>query len=393
MKINILPIVSSLHSGDIITEETHKLLSEIESASDFSFEISTIRDLYKAPLSIILVQSGGSEGSFLQMEKDLNPPYYLLTYGNNNSLAASMEILSYLKNKGEESEILHGSPEYIVARLNNLMKKEVNESIKLGVIGKPSDWLIASNVNYDKCLKRFNINLIDIDMRELLEIYNEISLGKYIEELLLDFNQAEINLSKKLSKAIDIIIKKYDLKGITIRCFDLLDTIKTTGCLSLALLNSENSIGTCEGDIPAMLSMHFLKEIIGKPGFQANPSRIDSENNEIVFAHCTLPLDMADSYKVMTHYESGIGVAFRGKLKEGDVTIFKLSNNLVDYYVAEGKLISNLEESNLCRTQINIKLEDTSYFLNAPYGNHHIIVYGKHKEAINQFFEKKFEKH
>jgi L-fucose isomerase-like protein len=165
----------------------------------------------------------------------------------------------------------------------------------------------------------------------------------------------------------------------------LLDSIKTTGCLGLALLNANDSIGTCEGDIPAMLSMYILKQVVGQPGFQANPSRIDVDKNELVFAHCTLPLNMAQSIKVMTHYESGIGVAFQGHLKEQPITIFKLSRNLKDYYAEEGHIVENLSEENLCRTQIKVTLKDTSYFLKHPYGNHHIIVYGHHKKALDTY--------
>ena len=134
-----------------------------------------------------------------------------------------------------------------------------------------------------------------------------------------------------------------------------------------------------------MLSMYILNKVSGQPGFQANPSRVDSDKNEIVFAHCTLPIDMALSYDVMTHFESGIGVALRGKMKETDITIFKLNANLKEYYVAEGKIIENLEEGNLCRTQIVIKLNEVKYFLTAPHGNHHIIVYGKHKQQIDLY--------
>jgi hypothetical protein len=388
MRINIYPIVSGLHKEERINDETSKMISEIESISDFTFELTNKERLYDTEVSLILVQSGGSEGYFLEVEKELKPPYYLLTYGSNNSLAASMEILSYLKNKNEQAEILHGSPSYIVSRLNDISIQEVQIQTRLGVIGRPSDWLIASNVDYNHCKSVFNIELVDIEMQELIDTYNRIELGDYKESLSLDFDKNEVSDAKKLSKALNIIKTKYNLKGLTLRCFDLLSTIKTTGCLGLALLNSEDSIGTCEGDIPAMLSMYILKEVTGKPGFQANPSRIDRETNEVIFAHCTLPLDMADSYEVMTHYESGIGVAFRGQLIEDDITIFKLSNNLKDYYVAEGQIIQNLNECNLCRTQIKIKIEDTKYFLENPYGNHHIIVCGKHKDKLNKFMSK-----
>ncbi len=388
MNVNVLPIVSNLHNDLKINEETTKLLEEIEILGNYTFNIVNKENLYNSDIPLILVQSGGSEGFFLQMERNLKPPYYLLTYGTNNSLAASMEILSYLKNKGEQAEILHGSAKYITSRLEVLANEETQKPKRLGVIGKPSDWLIASNVDYKQCLHNFNIKLIDVDIDELTTTYKSIDLGDYQEDLQLDFDPEEVNDAKKLSKALDIIIKKYQLEGLTLRCFDLLDSIKTTGCLGLALLNSNASVGTCEGDIPSMISMHLLKEITGQPGFQANPSRIDSDEKKIVFAHCTLPLNMVEDFDVMTHYESGIGVAFRGKLRETDVTIFKLSNNLKDYYVAEGKIVSNLEECNLCRTQVVIKLEDTSYFLTNPYGNHHIIVYGKQKSRIIEYMKK-----
>jgi len=385
MKIALLPIVSGLHNETNINDETTKLLNEIDKLGNYEFIVSNPSNFYDADLSLILVQSGGSEGYFLEMEQDLKEPYYLLTYGSNNSLAASMEILTYLKNKDKKAEILHGSATYISNRLKVIAAQETAKVVNLGVIGKPSDWLIASNVDYEKCKSKLNINLIDITIDELIATSKEMDVTGYENETVLKFDEKEVIESKKLSKAFVKITEKYALEGLTVRCFDLIDTIHTTGCLGLSLLNRNKKIGTCEGDIPAMLSMYLLNKITNQPGFQANPSRIDSEKNEIVFAHCTLPIDMAESYDVMTHFESGIGVALRGKMKETDITIFKLNPNLKDYYVAEGKITENLKERNLCRTQIVIKLDDVKYFLTSPHGNHHIIVYGKHKDKIIEY--------
>ncbi|XMB71705.1 hypothetical protein RJI07_06225 [Mycoplasmatota bacterium WC30] len=385
MKISILPIVSKLHDDIRINIETKALLDEIEALGNYNFHLSDKTSFYDAELSLILVQSGGSEGYFLEMEKYLKAPYYLLTYGSNNSLAASMEILSYLKSKGKKAEILHGSAKYIAKRLSELNSIEAEKPINLGVIGKPSDWLISSNVDYNKCLEILNINLVDIEIDELIDEYNKTDVKDYENETIIEFNPKEVIKAKKVSKALETLTAKYRLEGLTIRCFDLLGKIHTTGCLGLSLLNRDKIIGSCEGDIPAMLSMHLLKKITGQPGFQANPSRVDTDKNEIVFAHCTLPFDMAESYKITTHYESGIGVAIRGKMKKTDITIFKLSANLKDYYVAEGKITENLEENNLCRTQIRIKLDDVKYFLTSPFGNHHIIIYGNYKFTIDEY--------
>ena len=386
MKINVFPIVSNLHEKNYINRETKWFLADIETKLSASVKIVELNNFYKCDLPLILIQSGGSEKVFLDNLNKLKPPFYLLTYGTNNSLAASLEILSYLKDHNFEGEVLHGSVDYIVNRIKKLTYKL--PFVSLGVIGKPSDWLIASDVDYEEVLQKLNIKLVDIKMDEVIEEYHKIKSVNILNELKYD--EKELNKSKALIEALLKIKYKYKLSGLTIRCFDLLDTIKTTACLGLAYFNKEGIIGTCEGDIPSMLSMYIANIVCGSPGFQANPSRIDVLNKTMVFAHCTLPLNMTSSFALTTHYESGIGVAVKGEMKEDVVTIFKLSRNLKDYFVTTGKIVKNLNETNLCRTQIEISVdENIEYFLNGPYGNHHIIVYGNHKDDL-EYFMKKF---
>lgn len=381
MKVNIYPLVSSLHNQNKINENTLTLLNELMSISDIEFNISSIDELYNANLSLILIQSGGSEGLFLENIKNLKPPFYLLTYGYNNSLAASLEILSYLKDNNLEGEVLHGSNEYIIKRIKELTK--VNVKYRFGIIGKPSDWLIASNVNYETAKRLHNIELVDISINKVSDYYFK-SVNDY--NLEFKYDSKEIDKALKLHKVLNKIKEEYNLNGLTIRCFDLLNKLKTTSCLSLALLNKEGVVATCEGDVPTMISMHILNKLTNQVGFQANPSRIDVENKKMILAHCTLPLNMVDKYNLDTHFESGIGVAIKGYLKEEKVTIFKLSKNLKDYYVTTGTIIKNLEESNLCRTQIEVSIDDNiEYFLNRPYGNHHVVIYGDYKNKIIKY--------
>ena len=384
MKVNVFPLVSSLHSQDKINENTKNLLGELMSVSDVEFKVTSLDDLYEGDLALILIQSGGSEGLFLENFSKLKAPYYLLTYGNNNSLAASLEILSYLKDNNLDGEVLHGSNEYIVDRVKSLAKGEAK--YRLGVIGKPSDWLIASAVNYDSAKRLHGIDLVDVSIDEIRTRYAE-SINDY--NLTFDYDKDEIDKALRLHKALEGVKTDYNLDGLTIRCFDLLGDLKTTACLSLALLNKEGIVATCEGDIPTMVTMHILNKITGQRGFQANPSRIDVAVGKMILAHCTLPLDMADKYYLDTHFESGIGVAVKGYLKEEKVTIFKLSRNLKDYFVASGRILRNLEESNLCRTQIEVAVDNNiNYFLTRPYGNHHVVIYGDHKAEIDEYMSK-----
>ena len=168
---------------------------------------------------------------------------------------------------------------------------------------------------------------------------------------------------------------------------DLLPAVRNTGCLALAKLNAEGVVAGCEGDIPALLSMMVAKSLVGVSGFQANPARIDPETGEILMAHCTIPFNMVDSYELDTHFESGIGVGIRGFMKEGPVTIFKLSGDLARCFVEEGVLVRNQSQPDLCRTQLVVQLSNKSrmsYFLTNPIGNHHIVLPGHWKVLLEE---------
>lgn len=388
MKVNIYPIVSSLHNQRLI-EETSKLLEPLsEKGYSFTF-VSDVDKFYEdADLSLVLVQSGGSENLFLQAFGKLKEPYYLLTYGTNNSLAASLEIMAFLKRHHLKGEVLHGDISYLDRRMKDLAKKplEIETSYRLGVIGHPSDWLISSDVDYDKASKLFSTKLVDIDIKEVEEEYNSIKEFT-LPSFASSFDSDELSKAYRLYLALKNIKDKHQLAGLTIRCFDLLSSLKTTACLALAIFNSqEDCLGTCEGDIPSMLSMFVSKYILKLPSFQCNPSRIDVDNNLITLAHCTLPLSMCSSYTFDTHFESGIGVGIHGEIKEGDVTLFRINADLNELFVEEGYLEKDLYEKHLCRTQVVLKLNSLDKLLKESLGNHEIMILGHHKEEIVKYF-------
>lgn len=370
-------------------ERRIKFLNCVEEALNESLEYTTLDD-YDCDLKLIFIETGGSEGLFLDNMDILKEPYYLLTSGSNNSLAASIEILNYLRTNDYHGEILHGDPNYIAKRIKSLVKiekaKKILSNTRLGVVGKPSDWLISSIPNYDIVKEKLGVELVDIP---LIEVTNK-ALKPHFNKLLIEkgFNKEELIKANNIYDSLDEITKEYKLNGLTIRCFDLLKSLKSTGCLALAELNKRGIVSTCEGDIATMLSMMIIKALTNKSSFQANPSRIDTNTNDIIFAHCTVPFDMLTSYTLDTHFESGIGVAVKGELKEDKVTIFRLSADLRRYYVTTGRIIKNLKENDLCRTQIKIHLDtDAKELFNNPCGNHHVIVYGDESNNLKEFLK------
>ena len=391
--VAIYTLTSELHDEKAVGAVTKEFLGSLD--IEYVFRGNDYSDYGSYGLSLIYVCTGGTEGIFKKLLPDLQAksisPLYLLTSGRSNSLAASMEILSYLRQNNMKGEIIHGSAVYITKRIKLLSQVEDARNTllgsRLGIIGQPSDWLISSSVDERVVRQRFGVELVNIPMNELLDVISETPEPLSEDYTDIDSIRSSLPGANKIYKALKTLVENYQLQGFTLRCFDLLTAIKNTGCLALAKLNAEGIVAGCEGDVPAMISMMIVRSLLGVSGFQANPSRIDPETGELIFAHCTMPLNMVERFEYDTHFESGIGVGIRGFMKEGPVTVFKVSGDKSRHFIAEGYLTQNLSEPNLCRTQQKIQLTDKSqisYFLSNPIGNHHIILPGHYKALLEE---------
>lgn len=382
MKINIYPISSSLHTKASLDSHTKALLEELKERNITYHFVNNLTKFYEdADISLILVQSGGSENVFKQIYTSLKEPYYLLTYGTNNSLAASLEILSFLHNNHLEGEVLHGSSNYLAKRLEIINQKAHKKlDTSLGLIGRPSDWLIGFEMDTIDKAKKFGMNFTFIPIEEVERTYQAIEDVKIFTHL--DFDKEALKDASKLYQAIKKIKDEYHLDALTIRCFDLLKSLRTTACLALAKLNDESTTAACEGDIPSLIAMHIVRKVLGLTSFQANPSKIDVTNSIITLAHCTIPFSMCEKISLDTHFESGIGVGIHGEIKPQKATIFRLNANLDQCYIEEGEILSNQYELDLCRTQINCRFPRLDKILTHPLGNHEIIILGHHKRTL-----------
>ncbi len=386
MKVKLATFKSSLKHSLVFDQEQQQFLSSLEQKLGFPLELTTLED-YDCDLKLLFVQTGGAEGLFLKALPYLQAPFYLLTNGGNNSLAASLEIATYLKLNHLSGEILHGDTASLAKRIQDLGAiegaKKALKALRLGIVGKPSDWLIASIPSQEEVKNLFGIELLDIPLSILVE---KAKMPHFSEKKIeAPFSKHVIQESLSLYEAMKEIIASYHLNGVTIRCFDLLTSLKRTGCLALALLNEEHIIGTCEGDVMAMLTMSIVYALYHVSTFQANPAVLDTEHNDIIFAHCTVPFDMVSSYELDTHFESGIGLAIKGHLPKKRIIVFRLSSDLKHYFLATGEVIEDLAENNLCRTQIKVHMDcDVHTLLKNPCGNHHIIFYGEDSALLEE---------
>ena len=399
MYLNLIPLYSFLHKNNkkVINDD---LLFVDEINTFLADEDLIIAENAKDPLfDIILIGSGGTEGLFLKRLNDFKEPLVILSTSKNNSLPAALEIKTYLENKNKLCFLLSGEENHIASMLKHVATIiSAYRSLKdnnLGVIGGVSSWLISSPIEPKVIYQNFKINVIKIKMNELDELIAETEKEMLDQkdvphgnELINKYQDKEvIHQALVIYVALKKLVRKYELKGLTIRCFDLLKKYKNTACLALALLNEEGITAGCEGDIFALLTMHVVHALTGRSAFMANPSKFNYQDNSLLLAHCTVPLNMTSSYTLTTHFESGLGIGVRGEMPEGRVTVCKIAPDYsLDNCVC---LPANIKENpNLegyCRTQITVSLNEEGLLelLKASFGNHLVISYG---DVYQDFF-------
>ena len=413
----ILVLRSSFQTDEYVKKEYAELLRLLTEKCNASFNVTG----EEMPLPQIekhgtfLVATGGVEGLFVRLLENgiVGENVTLIADGRNNSLAASMEILTYLNEKGGNGRILHGTNDEIVAEMigsqqiksdkesasnencENVKSSDIIEFNRIAIFGEPSDWLIASGVDREFVREKFNIDFVNIGIERLVARVQLID-DEMVELLTKDYEDSGITFgeashrdllnSLKLYLAISQICHEENCTCLTIRCFDIVKRLNATSCLALALLNDEGIDASCEGDLQSLLTMIMARRIAWQPAFMANPSGMSKENGTTTFAHCTIPMSMCKKYGFRSHFESGIGIAIAGEMPVNQkYTIFKWGGRRLErFFVEEVDAVEKPYSEHLCRTQITFKFYKPEYMLNCPIGNHHIIIKGAVAGKIRQ---------
>lgn len=391
--MNLLVLRSSFQTDDFVRNEYADLIQRLE--KECHAEITIVGDGSPHPqatTNVVMIATGGVENLFKTLFTG-NRPVLLIADGRNNSLAAALEILTWLEGQGIEGRIIHGTNDEIIASLVGTQCVASLQGLRIGLFGQPSDWLIASDVDRDYLLEQFRVETLDIDLHRLIDgikAVTQTDAVKVAQAIVKKANAvkepscADMVEAAKAYLAIKKICQEERLDAMTIRCFDIVKACGTTSCLALALLNGESIVAGCEGDIQTLMSMLLAKRLCGKEAFMANPSQLTETTS--MLAHCTIPLTMCDDISIRSHFESGIGVAIQGTMPLTDYTIFKWGGAKLDrYFVTEAQAVEMPYSDHFCRTQITLNVDLRPYLLKHSIGNHHVIIKGRHEKAIREF--------
>ena len=399
MTLNLIAFTSVLHDASMVRQSHQAIIDELERTFEHVeiFTPDRVAEIPAGSFTALFIATGGVECQVKDAFHTLPQPALLVADGTHNSLAAALETASYLRHRGVVSEVVHGTISQICERLTQLSRlHQVRERLagqRVGVIGTPSDWLISSGIDPRAAHERWGIELVHIPLDRVYEYYDAVDDAAVADACAafsaraagcVEPDAAEITKAMRLAVAIKRVVQEDNLSAITLACFRLLERTATTGCLALSLLNDEGIIAGCEGDLQTLFTMMFVKAATGQSSFMANPSRIDTYSNEVIMAHCTIGLDQTQNYVIRNHFESLSGVAIQGMLPQGKVTVIKIGSPELDrFFVTAAYLQDNLNNHNMCRTQVRLHFNrPAGYFLRNSLGNHHVILHGDHAEQL-----------
>jgi L-fucose isomerase-like protein len=407
-KFGFIPISSSITQIPV-EEIVSEILPSLHDLGGERFD----ENMINLPFPIFyLIATGGTEEKLLNLWNErkklyANEPVILIAHPGNNSLPASLEILARLQQDGEKGKIVYADDNTSKNWKNDLEQLVIHKKVfhqlkksKIGLFGEPSNWLVGSMPEFETVKNLWGPEVVKLDLAELMFMIPEIK-DDQIEDAHYHFtskaadtkepSKKEIKNVVRVYCALKELIKKYSLDAVSVRCFDLVTDLKTTGCFALSKLNDEGLTAGCEGDLVSTLGMLWANYLTDQTVWMANPAQLDEANNAVLLAHCSVPVSMAENYKLRSHFESGIGVGIQAEMSKGKVTLLRLGGKHLDkIWVTNGEILESGASENLCRTQIKVKLHGSvkvNDLLETPLGNHLLLMRGSYSKDMTEWHD------
>ena len=358
---------------------------------------------------LFVVATGGTERLLLDAiaeRRVTHPaePTVLVAHRAHNSLPASLETLAAIQQSGGRGRIISLSDRDEADRaildeaIGDLEAVAAMRTARLGVVGGPSSWLVASSPDPDVVRRRWGPEVVTVEPTRMIELTRTPvtptgvlaeRFTKVADPVRSTVDRRAVNDAMGVRSALLDVLDDDHLDAVTVRCFDLLGDPGTSGCLALASLNDDGIVAGCEGDVPSALAMLWVRHLLDQPTWMANPASLDVDRNELILAHCTVAPSMVESFALDTHFESGIGVGISGTFALQPVTLIRLGGvDLDECWIAEGDIVSTGDDTDLCRTQVTIALSSGTVgdLLTHPLGNHLVLAAGHHERRLRAWW-------
>lgn len=296
-------------------------------------------------------------------------------------------------------------------RLKLLKAKKAINNIKLLILNADyphwERFLCRISGGIEAIKERLGINVEYVLSDEVIKRWQKIEeeraktvVEKWVKgaKKIVEPKEDDLLVVAKLYLVMKDLLNERNAQGLTMAYGD---NPLPVPCFAYTNLRDEGIPSACEVDIISLLTMTILHYLLDKPSFMGN-TFVDLSNNILMLSHCVAPTKMAGYDKSPhpyvlrdQHWDIPLGsVSASVALEPGqEVTICRLDGNLKNMLITKGEIADcqDLKDQSYCRITVKIKLKDSvRKFVEKTSGNHHIMVYGDHREeirALNELFE------
>lgn len=223
-------------------------------------------------------------------------------------------------------------------------------SAHIGMLGYRADGFF--NLDIDELDLYRQLGIL-VDHYELNDVWtteiNESEVEarkKQIKELfdVSRINDGQIEKVAKLVLKFDKFMIKYKLTAVAVRCWpEFAAGYGISPCAAMSILQVENRIIACEGDLLGSLSMLAHQAVGAETPYLADFSQVNFKENYALLWHCGVaPYSLWDGKSVRsmdTYFAGGKGVTADFVLKSGKMSLLR-----IDYAPGEYRIL--LQEAN-----------------------------------------------
>jgi len=177
---------------------------------------------------VAIVATGGTEQGIIKLAEK-SGSLVLIAHRYYNSLPATLEAISLISSRNSIVSVELANDESMITSIVTKTLRVYSSVQRLrkarfGLIGGISDWLVYSRVEPDYLESKLGAKLIYIPLEELIEEYRHVNLEN---DLLLKIvksarsiyvDDESVRGALQIYKAIEAIIEKYSLDGLSIKC-------------------------------------------------------------------------------------------------------------------------------------------------------------------------------
>lgn len=216
------------------------------------------------------------------------------------------------------------------------------------------------------------------EVRALADYYTK-NAKKIVEPKRQDI----LNAAKSYVVARQIMAAE-NCQGISVDCLPLVENrlIPCPPCIAWLRLNDEGSVGACEADWNAAISLRLTSLLFDRPGFMQDPAP-NTIKNTLMGAHCSCPtkLDGFDKppepFILRSHSESDTGVSPQVLWRIGQKATVMDFDGPGKIILGTGRVLRNIETppAGGCRTSVELEMDDLADSRDAK-GFHQLFIYG-----------------